>query len=448
MALGVVDEHLDRIEAHRLGVDEPHDELGRVEQLEERRFVRGPGERSGVALGEAEARERGHLAEELLGHRLVHPRLAQAALDEPVVELLHLLARPPGAHRPAEPVRIGRAEATDIDGDPHHLLLVEDDPEAVAQDRLEGRVQVRHGLQALLAPQVRMDGIALDRSRPDDRDLDHQVVEVLRPALGERLHLGPALDLEDPDRIGRLEHLEDLRDVLRQAVEVEAGGAVVFDELEGLVDGGQHAQAEQVELDELERLHVALVELDDDPSRHRRPLERRDVDERGRRHEHPARMDAQVAREAIDAGAELQPAFPVREVAGAAAAGLRTGLRLDAGDRRVAGPVPGFRGLSGLRSAAAHRLGGRCRRVPAFGPPEPIRPPARRLEHARLGVDPPPVDRARGAGGRWPSPGRQVSARSPWRPRGPRPRSLPPRRESDVAARPRRGSPACCPAPR
>ena len=36
---------------------------------------------------------------------------------------------------------------------------------------------------------------------------------------------------------------------------------------ERLVDRGQHAEAEQVELDQLERLDVALVELDDDPVR-------------------------------------------------------------------------------------------------------------------------------------------------------------------------------------
>ena len=83
MALRVVDQDLDRIEAHRLGVDQPDQELGRIEQLEERRFVGGPRECRGVALGEPEARERGDLAEQLLGDVLLHPGLAHAALDEP-----------------------------------------------------------------------------------------------------------------------------------------------------------------------------------------------------------------------------------------------------------------------------------------------------------------------------------------------------------------------------
>ena len=214
-------------------------------------------------------------------------------------------------------------------------------------------MQVRHRLQALLAAQERVDGVALDRARPDDRDLDHQVVEALRPRLGERLHLGPALDLEDPDRVGRLEHLEDLRDVLGQPVEVDADRAVVLDQLERLVHRGEHPEPEQVELDELERLDVALVELDDDPIDHRRPLERGDVDERRRGHQHPARVDRQVAREAVDPGAELEPALPVGQPDRRAAAGLRRRLGLDPGDRRRrgSGPASARRGAGGSQRA-------------------------------------------------------------------------------------------------
>ena len=100
----------------------------------------------------------------------------------------------------------------------------------------------------------------------------------------------------------------------------------MLDELERLVHRGEHPEPEQVELDELERLDVALVELDDDPVDHRRPLDRGDVDERRGGHEHPARVDREVAREAVDPGAELEPALPVatarpstRRAAGAAA---------------------------------------------------------------------------------------------------------------------------------
>ena len=126
--------------------------------------------------------------------------------------------------------------------------------------------------------------------------------------------------------------------VLGQPVEVEADGAVVLDQLERLVDRGEHPEPEQVELDQLERLDVALVVLDDDAVLHRRPLERGDVDERRGGDEHPAACGCEVAREAVDPGAELEPALPVGQVRRAAAARLRRRLGLDAGDARVARP--------------------------------------------------------------------------------------------------------------
>ena len=44
--------------------------------------------------------------------------------------------------------------------------------------------------------------LALDRPRPDERDLHRQVVEVLGPRAQEALHLRAALDLEVADRVG------------------------------------------------------------------------------------------------------------------------------------------------------------------------------------------------------------------------------------------------------
>ena len=123
---------------------------------------------------------------------------------------------------------------------------------------------------------------------------------------------------------------EDLGDVLRQAVEVEADGAVGRDVAQGVVDGREHAQAEQVELDELHRLDVALVELDDDAAGHGGVLERGDVHERRARHEHAADVDGEVARAAVDAGAQLQPALPGREAQRGAAPAWRQRVELEA----------------------------------------------------------------------------------------------------------------------
>ncbi len=190
MSAGVVDQHLDGVEAHGLRVDEPRQELCRVVQLEERRFVRGPRERRGVALVESEARERGRLAIQLL--RLVPGEAApiDAAVHEPGVKLLHLPVRAPGAHGPSEAIGVGRGEAGDLDGDAHHLLLVQDHAQGLLEDGLERRVEIAHRLDALAPPQVGVDRVPLDGPGPDDGHLDDEVIQPGGARLGQCLHLG------------------------------------------------------------------------------------------------------------------------------------------------------------------------------------------------------------------------------------------------------------------
>ena len=180
MALGVVDEHLDRVEAHRLGVDQAGHELGRIEELQEGRLVRSPREGGGVALVEAKAGEARRPSGKLLGLLLGQPAAVDAAVDETGVELLHLPGRTPCAHGPAKTVRLRRAEAGDVDGDLHHLLLVEDYAERLFERRLQAGMEVADRLLALAPTEVGVDGVALDRAGPDDRHLDHEVIEVLR----------------------------------------------------------------------------------------------------------------------------------------------------------------------------------------------------------------------------------------------------------------------------
>src|SRR4026207_1859621 len=128
-----------------------------------------------MGLRKAEGCECRDLAKELLGHLLGHARLAQAAVVEALVELLHLAVRAPRAHRSPEPVALRRRKTGDLDRDPHDLLLVEDHAPRVAEDRLEARVEVGHRFEALLPPEIWMHRVALDRPWPDDRDLDDEI---------------------------------------------------------------------------------------------------------------------------------------------------------------------------------------------------------------------------------------------------------------------------------
>ena len=60
------------------------------------------------------------------------------------------------------------------------------------------------GLPARAAIQVGMHHVAHDRPRPDDGDLDDEVIEALGVDAGQRRHLRPALHLEDADRVSLL----------------------------------------------------------------------------------------------------------------------------------------------------------------------------------------------------------------------------------------------------
>jgi hypothetical protein len=95
-----------------------------------------------------------------------------AAAQEALADRRHQVVGPMAAHRPPEAVGFGAREAGAFHRDLQDLLLVEDDAECLLEDRFQARVDVHHRLSALLAPEVRMHRITLDRSRADDGDLD------------------------------------------------------------------------------------------------------------------------------------------------------------------------------------------------------------------------------------------------------------------------------------
>ena len=63
--------------------------------------------------------------------------------------------------------------------------------------------------------------LALDRARPHDRHLDHQVVEIARPQARQHGHLRARFDLEHADRIGAADHLVHRRVLARHRREIE-----------------------------------------------------------------------------------------------------------------------------------------------------------------------------------------------------------------------------------
>ena len=157
-----------------------------------------------------------------------------------------------------------------------------------------------------------MHGLALDRSRADERHLHGQIVEVGGPRAQQALHLRPALDLEIADRVGPLDLSEDVLVFERDPGEVDGLAVGRRDLLDAVLDRGEHPQPEEVDLQEARVRARVLVPLAELPARHRRRLHGDELDERPRRDDHPARMLRDVARQAGDLAGQVRECAPAR----------------------------------------------------------------------------------------------------------------------------------------
>ena len=232
-------------------------------------------------------------------------------------ERLDRLGAALAAHRAPQPLRLADGEPGQRHRHLEHLVLEDDDAERLAQRLgeqrvVDGRDEGRVFAQPLPPLDVRVDGAALDRPRPDERDLDRQVVEVLRPRAQEALHLGAALDLEVADGVGALDLRVDGLVVERDAGEVDRLAAEAGDLVDAVLDRREHAEAEQVDLQEAGVGAGVLVPLADLPPLHRRRLDGDELDERPGRDHHPARVLRDVPRQAGDLVRELAERAPAR----------------------------------------------------------------------------------------------------------------------------------------
>ena len=154
---------------------------------------------------------------------------------------------------------------------------------------------VRHRLDALATRDVGIDGAALDRAGPDQRDLDHQVFDRIDLQPQDRLELRATLDLDDAQDVAAPDHLVDLWVVERDADRVDAAAVPLFDQAERVIEMPQAGVAQEVHLDEARVRHRVLVPLADVASLHRCGLHGYLFDDRCAGDDHAARVLAEVA---------------------------------------------------------------------------------------------------------------------------------------------------------
>jgi hypothetical protein len=141
----------------------------------------------------------------------------------------------------------------------HELFLEQGDSERLGEHVFEVGVRVGDRFLAVAAAQVGVHGVALDRPGTNQRDFDRQVVEAAGLQTGQGGLLGAGFDLNDADGVGFAEHVVHRRVVGRDVVQLQVPAVMGLDELEGVAQRGEHAEAEQVELGEPDRDAVVLV---------------------------------------------------------------------------------------------------------------------------------------------------------------------------------------------
>ena len=160
-------------------------------------------------------------------------------------------------------------------------------------------MKIRDLLLAVATPDVRVHRTALDWAWPDERYLDHKVIKPARFEARQGRHLGTRLNLEYPDRVGAAQHCVHVV-VLRDGRDVDLVAPVFTDQVDGVVQRREHAEAEQIELHEARSCTVVFVPLQHRPLVHPAPLDRAYLDHRPVGDHHAARVDTEVARRVFD----------------------------------------------------------------------------------------------------------------------------------------------------
>src|SRR3989441_5082090 len=163
-------------------------------------------------------------------------------------------------------------------------------------------------------PDVRVHRTADDRSRPHNRDFDGEVLEIPRPAPPDHLDLRAALDLKEPDRVAGADAVVDRGILEIDAREIGRCACPARDELDAFLHERQHAEREEVDLDEARVVAGILVPLADDAVFHRGALERDQLDERARGDNHAAGMLRDMAWQTADLMSELAQLLPERRI--------------------------------------------------------------------------------------------------------------------------------------
>ena len=165
---------------------------------------------------------------------------------------------------------------------------------------------------AVLAGDEVIDHARLQRPGSEQRNQRDDVLEAIGLQASHQILHAARLELEHRGRLAGFEQGEGRCVVHRQIRHVERRTNLArrdpcgVDGAHGVVDHGQRAKAEEVELDEARGLDVVLVELRHHRAATRFAVERREVFEHRRRNHNAAGVLAGVARQPLERSGEIE----------------------------------------------------------------------------------------------------------------------------------------------
>ena len=262
-----------RVKAHGLGIQHGSAEGVRVMAFQPAGDIDQEGKACCMAFGKAVVAEPLDLAEAVLG-KIPLIAVGDHALDHLALEIADRADPPEGRHGATQFIGFAGGEFGGDDGNVHRLLLKQRHAERLLEHLLQFRLGVGDLFDALAALQIGMHHLALDRTRANDRHLDHQIIVIAWLEARQHRHLRPAFDLEHAERIcpadhviGRLVILLDRRQGFRLSV-------MGFKQRKGLAQAGQHAERQHIDLEHVEAFQIVLVPFDDGAVFHCRILDR------------------------------------------------------------------------------------------------------------------------------------------------------------------------------
>ena len=144
-------------------------------------------------------------------------------------------------HAAAKRIGFRRRETGTDDRHLHRLFLKQRNAQRLFQHTTQFRRGILDFLQPVATAQIGMHHIALDRSRPDDRHLNNDIVERARLQPRQHRHLRSRFDLKRPQRVGFADHRIRSRVFGWYRCQIEVLALMFGQEIERPSHAAQHA---------------------------------------------------------------------------------------------------------------------------------------------------------------------------------------------------------------